>query len=53
MQVKILRALNDHGSWSTSCGWVWGATARTQRVLDALVKRGDVVVEKGVYKVTR
>lgn len=57
-QAKVLRALREHGSWSYGCGWYWDTHSNTVRVLDSLVRRGDVTIERnatyprGIYRPT-
>lgn len=55
-QSGVLKALKQHGSWSWrkgamwGCGWKWGTVEGTRRILDALVKKGYVVLDdQGVY----
>lgn len=52
-QLSVLQCLRQHGFWSRrGCGWHWNGMAKTQQVLDSLVKRGLVTKdEKGVYRV--
>lgn len=45
-QASVLASLRNHGYWHVTCGWVWSGPARTQRILDGLVKRGLVVVKE-------
>ncbi len=35
-------ALRQGGKWHNGCGWYWGGTAATARILDTLVRRGLV-----------
>ena len=39
-QQAVLRALQQHGSWSERCGWAWDGEAVTMAILDSLVARG-------------
>lgn len=54
-QEAVLESLVQHGSWRSQgiCTWVWDTKSGTKKVLDTLVKRGLVVVDKkGVYTAT-
>jgi hypothetical protein len=44
-QLGVLRSLRDHGKWYGSgwgCGWAWSTKAKTELILDSLVRRGLV-----------
>lgn len=56
-QIGVLRSLRDHGAWfyvgTRRCGWVWSNEGGTRRLLDGLVKRGLVQVDREkVYTLT-
>ena len=47
-QSGALSALKNHGTWSYNANsprWMWGTKEATKRLLDGLVKRGDVIRE--------
>jgi hypothetical protein len=47
-QESILACIVKHGSWHTSCGWVWDTHGNTKKVLRTLMRRGFVeVYERG------
>jgi hypothetical protein len=43
-QVRLLSALREHKAWSYGCGWCWSTQLQTMRMLDVLVKRGEVEI---------
>lgn len=44
-QHKLLSMLVDNnGYWHKNCGWLLSSQSETIRVLETLVKRGDVVI---------
>lgn len=47
-QDGVLRALGSRngGVWFPGCGWAWNTVSQTRRILDSLVLRGLVVLEK-------
>lgn len=56
LQQGVMQALrNDkHQTWSLyDYQWVWGTPSETKRILDALVRKGLVVLEKGTYRPMR
>lgn len=46
VQLEVLKGLKRHKGWQPRCGWVWGNTARTLKIMDALLKKD--LVSKGV-----
>ncbi len=48
-QESVLKALREHGCWYVGCGWTWTTYSQTQKIMDSLVRRGDVIVENGRY----
>jgi hypothetical protein len=38
-QSALLKSLCHHGAWYEGCGWSWGSTRATRRLLDTLVRR--------------
>ena len=49
-QRGVLRAIRDHGRWYRGCGWVWGATNETEKLLQALVARQLVLVTDELWQ---
>jgi hypothetical protein len=49
-QKIVLSVLRDRGSWHRNAGWHWNGPARTEKLLETLVKRGLVVREGTTYK---
>jgi len=45
-QVAILQSLRRHGYWQKNAGWIWDTKSGTQKLMDGLVARGLVKVEK-------
>lgn len=43
VQRHVLSALNGWGYYYPGCGWRWGNTSTTVRVLESLVRRGLVI----------
>jgi len=46
VQLAVLKGLEHHNGWQPRCGWVWGNTARTLKIMDALLKKD--LVSKGM-----
>lgn len=51
-QKHVLLALQKHTFWHASCGWVWGTSSNTRRVLEALERRGLTKCDKGTFTLT-
>jgi hypothetical protein len=51
-QHEVLGQLRRHGRWHPQQrSWVFGSDAETQRILDTLVERGDVILDEyGIYR---
>jgi hypothetical protein len=39
-QIKVLKSLVKRGSWYAGCGWMWDTRSGTERLMEALVKKG-------------
>lgn len=44
-QSCVLRAMCEHGGWP-GCGWTYGTSSETRRILDSLVKLGHVETQQ-------
>lgn len=51
-QQHVLKALQNHKNWYAGCGWVWGTSSNTRRVLEALERRGLATSENGTFTLT-
>lgn len=39
-QRQVLECLVERGFWYAGCGWTWDTRSGTERLMDALVKKG-------------
>ncbi|HFW0766740.1 TPA: hypothetical protein ACIAVG_004726 [Salmonella enterica subsp. enterica serovar Java] len=49
VQTECLCGLVEHYGWYPGCGWTWGATSYTKKVMDSLVKGGYADNDNGKY----
>ncbi len=52
-QLGVLQSLSQHGSWNSTCGWLWSTHDGTRKIMATLVSKGLVGTLKKKWKETQ